>query len=55
MALSSQDFYVKERSYESSEYMAKLMYTGLTRAKYKLFVTDGYWIEGNDIRNPKYL
>jgi hypothetical protein len=55
MALSSQDFYVKERNYESSEYMAKLMYTGITRAKYKLFVTDGYWIEGNNIRNPKYL
>lgn len=52
--LTSKDFALKERSPELVLNIAKLMYTAITRARTKVFLTDGFWIEGNNIRNPKY-
>jgi hypothetical protein len=43
--LGSSDFGMAQGSYENAEKIAKVIYTGLTRAKYKLFIPDGYWIK----------
>jgi superfamily I DNA/RNA helicase len=55
MPLTSKDFYLKERDRESVMQLAKLMYTAVTRARNKVFIADGYWVEGHDIRHPKNL
>jgi hypothetical protein len=55
MPLTGKDFYLKERDRESVMQLAKLMYTAVTRARNKVFIADGYWVEGNDIRHPKNL
>jgi hypothetical protein len=55
MPLTSKDFYLKERDRESVMQLAKLMYTAITRARNKVFIADGYWVEGHNIRHPKNL
>ena len=55
LAFENKDFYTKERDYESSENIAKLMYTGITRSKNKVFINDGYWVEGYNQRTVKVL
>jgi superfamily I DNA/RNA helicase len=53
MPLTSKDFFLKERDKESVKQIAKMMYTAITRTRVKAFITDGYWVEGNNVRNPK--
>jgi hypothetical protein len=53
--LTSKDFALKERSPELVLNIAKLMYTAITRARTKVFLTDGFWIKGYNIRYPKNL
>jgi hypothetical protein len=53
--LTGKDLFLKERDKESVMQLAKLMYTGITRARNKVFIADGYWVEGHDIRYPKNL
>ena len=55
MPLTGKDFYLKDRDRESVMQLAKLMYTAVTRARNKVFIADGYWVEGNEIRHPKNL
>ena len=55
MPMTSKDFYLKERDSESVEQLAKMMYTGITRARNKVFISEGYWVEGHNIRRPKYF
>jgi hypothetical protein len=53
MPLTNKDFFLKERDKESVKQIAKMMYTAITRTRVKAFITDGYWVEGNNVRNPK--
>ena len=53
--LTSKDFALKERSSELVLNIAKLMYTAITRARTKVFLTDGFWIKGFNIRHPKFI
>jgi hypothetical protein len=53
MPLTGKDFYLKDRDRESVMQLAKLMYTAVTRARNKVFITDGYWVEGYNARNPE--
>jgi hypothetical protein len=43
--LSGSDFAMAKDNYERAESVAKVIYTGITRAKYKLFVSDGFWMK----------
>ncbi len=55
MPMTNKDFHLKERDAESVEQLAKMMYTGITRARNKVFISEGYWVEGHNIRRPKHL
>jgi hypothetical protein len=55
MPMTAKDFFLLDRNKESVMQLAKMMYTAITRARNKVFIADGYWVEGNDIRNPKNM